>query len=235
MNQAAEIFKTWFDGESSYLDFIATQRVEMKSSTFAKVNETNHSLEVFDTVGELKSFGDRPAKICLWVERGYINVWWYDEGSIRHVVCQEIPLGAEPTMSLVERFETVRHNFSLANRSLAAHRAEELFKTYFDSEEDYQRFRREHRVLAHRDREFELGVAVLSTRSSYEDKPSRVVVYGAKGNIQSSIAWSGEGQLASTYHRPRENGPADIQIFKDGRVVQRYYEFGKRVKKPIFH
>lgn len=235
MNQAEEIFKSWFESESSYLDFIATQRVEMKSMTFSKVNKTVHFVEVSNALGELQSFGERPAKISYCLETKFLNVWWYDEGSITHVFSQAVPSEGAPSLSLIERFEKIKENCSFANRSLAVHRAESLFKTYFDSEEDYQRFRLEHRVIAHRDNEFESGVAVLDTRPSYEDKPSRVVVYGSKGDLQSSISWSGEGPLSSTYHRPRENGPAEIQLFKDGRVVQRYYEFGKRVKKPVFH
>lgn len=159
-------------------------------------------------------------------------MWWYTLGSITHEHSENLPKDIDKSFTVVERFKAIKTSFSLTNRSLNTHKAEELFKTYFDSATDYLQFRSDHKVRIDRGKQFLDGLEVVQVEQSFDDKPSRVVVYGDRGNTEYSVMWSGRD---SAMHRPRENGPAEIIKYKNGRIEQRYYENGKRVRRPTFH
>lgn len=110
--------------------------------------------------------------------------------------------------------------------------AEELFARLYFPEGEYIFWKLLHsdqiRIDHHR---FPSVLSEFDTgKNSIDDKPSRVVVYNFRNQVNEySISWS----LDNVCHRSAVNGPASIEMFRDGRVREWYYEFGKRVKKPM--
>lgn len=111
-------------------------------------------------------------------------------------------------------------------------KAEEIFRSFFDDGEDGDR---EHFafVLKHRLESIdEPGHAhAVCTRAgpdanpqSYEDKPAMVMVFDNwLATVQ--VEWRDEHGLH------RINGPAQMIVYADGRVIRNWYENGVRVAR----